>query len=86
MTSLSKIDSFTRQLIPFAPTVLRPSRLRMTSSLVTLRHDCHNDSTATIAAAASSSSLALAPNYEYADGVAYRGANRPRSALHGGYQ
>ncbi len=80
MTSLSKIDSCTRQLIPFAPTVLRPSRLRMTSfinELVTLRHDYHNDSTATIAAAASSSSLAIAHNYESADGVAYRGLTAP---------
>ena len=73
---MPKIDSLTRQLIPFAPTVLRPPRLRMALSingLATLRHDSHNDSTATIPAAASSTSLANAPNYESADGVAYRG-------------
>ena len=73
---MPKIDSLTRQLIPFAPTVLRPSRLRMAlfiNELATLRHDSHNDSTATIPAAASSPSLASAPNYESADGVAYRG-------------
>lgn len=73
MTSLSKIDSLTRQLIPFAPTVLRPPQLRITSFLVTLRHGYLNDSTATKAAAASSSSFANALNYEHADGVAYRG-------------
>ena len=73
---MPKIDSLTRQLIPFAPTVLRPPRLRMALSIngfATLRHDSRNDSTATIPAAASSSSLAIAHNYESADGVAYRG-------------
>ena len=73
---MPKIDSLTRQLIPFAPTVLRPPRLRMALSingLATLRHGYHNDSTATIPAAASSTSLANAHNYESADGVAYRG-------------
>ena len=39
----------------------------------TLHHDYHSDSTAMIAAAASSPSLALAPNYESADGIAYWG-------------
>lgn len=76
MASLPKIDSLTRQLITSAPTVLRLSRLRITlfiNELATLRHDYHNDSTATKAAAASSSPLAIARNYEYADGVAYRG-------------
>jgi len=33
LASLPKIDSPTRQLIPFAPTVLRPLRLRTTSFL-----------------------------------------------------
>jgi len=41
MASLPKIDSPTRQLITFSPIVLRPSRLRTTSSLVALRHDCY---------------------------------------------
>jgi hypothetical protein len=39
----------------------------------TLHHDYHSDSTAMIAAAASPSSLAFAPNYESADGIAYWG-------------
>jgi len=39
LASMPKIHSLTRQLIPFAPTVLRPSRLRTTSFLVALRHD-----------------------------------------------
>jgi hypothetical protein len=40
---------------------------------VTLRHGSLSDSTPTIAAAASSPSLACALNYESADGVGYRG-------------
>ena len=39
----------------------------------TLHHDYHSDSTAMIAAAASSPSLAFALNYESADGIAYWG-------------
>ena len=39
----------------------------------TYHHDYLNDSTAMIAAAASSPSLTSAPNYEYADGIAYWG-------------
>ncbi len=57
LASLPKIDSPTRQLIPFAPNVLRPLRLRTTSFLVVLRHNPLNDSTATKATAASSSPL-----------------------------
>lgn len=45
----------------------------LASGLATLQHGYHSDSTATIPAAASSSSLANAHNYESADGVAYRG-------------
>src|SRR5512139_1781331 len=75
MASLPKIDSPTRQPIPFAPTVLRPPRFRMALAfgLATLQHGYHSDSTATIPAAASSPSLALAHNSESADGVTYRG-------------
>ena len=58
----------------------RPASVTMTydtlqqAARVTHHHDYRNDSTATIAAAASSPPFALAHNYEYAaDSVAYRG-------------
>ena len=57
MVSMPKIDSPTRQLIPFAPTVLRPSQLRTTSFLVALRYEYLSDSKPTKAASASSSLL-----------------------------
>ena len=74
MTSLSKIDSPTRQLIsPERPASATPAYDQCSSCRVTLRHGYHSDSTATTAAAASSPSFANAHNYEAADGVAYRG-------------
>ena len=55
LASMPKIHSLTRQLIPFAPTVLRPLRFRTTLFTTFSRctqHSYHNDSTATKAAPA----------------------------------
>jgi len=81
---MPKIDSLTRQLIPFARTALRPLRLFTNIvSLVANKHSYHNGSTAMIPAAASSSSCAIAHNYESDGRDRLSATSGPRFALHG---
>ncbi len=72
MPSISKIDSLTRQPIPFDMTALRPSRYSMPLRS-TLRHDSLNDATKTKAAAAPSTSGYSVSNCEAVGGVDYHG-------------
>jgi len=84
LASMPKIDSLTRQLIPFARTALRPLRLFTNIvSLVANKHSYHNGSTTMIPAAASSSSCAIAHNYESDGRDRLSATSGPRFALHG---